>query len=310
MAFIQVGNNAYRIAETSNGVIITAMIVVTGATGFVGGHLVARLVEAGESVRALARHRSDLPSADFVRADITDASSLTAAFEGAASVIHCVGVIRETGRQTFDRVHIHGTEHVIRACKSAGVSRIVYISALGARSDAKSRYHQSKWRAEEIVRSSSIDATTLRPSVIFGREGAFMAALTSLVTEFHVIPIIGDGLSLIQPIWVEDVVTCITGALTNDTTIGETYDLGGPATYGFEQLVDLIAASENVAKPKIHWPVSLVRPVAAVLGRLSQRFPLTSDQLTMLLEDNTCDIASMRRTFGIDPAPIREHLTD
>jgi NADH dehydrogenase len=117
-------------------------------------------------------------------------------------------------------------------------------------------------------------------------------------------------MSLLQPIWVEDVVSCFVGALHRDETAGRTYQLGGPETYGFEQLLDLIAEAQGIDKPKLHLPVSLVRPAAAVLGRLSARFPLTSDQLTMLIEDNCCDIGEMRQTFGIEPASLRAHLPD
>jgi NADH dehydrogenase len=125
-----------------------------------------------------------------------------------------------------------------------------------------------------------------------------------------VIPIIGDGMSLLQPIWVEDVVSCFLGALRRDDTAGHSYELGGPETYGFEQLVDLVAEAEGVEKLKVHLPVWLMRVAVGIGSRLTARFPLTPDELTMLLEDNCCDISEMRQMFGIAPASLRDHLRE
>jgi nucleoside-diphosphate-sugar epimerase len=124
------------------------------------------------------------------------------------------------------------------------------------------------------------------------------------------IPIIGDGMRLLQPIWVEDVVSCFVGALDDSSTAGRAYELGGPESYGFEQLVDLVAEAEEIHTLKVHLPVWLMRPVVGVMGRASSSFPITPDQLKMLLEDSVCDIAEMRDTFGIEPASIRDHLAD
>ena len=249
---------------------------------------------------------------------MTDPSSFAAAFEGCDTVIHLVGIIREVRGGSFHRVHAHGTRNVIEACQRAGVRRLLHMSALGARERAASpphrrrasRYHRSKWEAEQLVRASGLAATIFRPSVMFGEGGAFLPMIRGLVTGPPVIPIIGNGMSLVQPIWVGDVVTCFVRALRRDDTAGRTYELGGPETYGFEQLVDLVAEAEGIEKPKVHLPVWLMRPVSAVLSRLSSRFPLTPDQLTMLLEDNCCDISEMRETFGVEPVSVLGHLQE
>jgi len=286
------------------------MIAITGGTGFVGRHLVARLLQHGERVRLLARHPADLPGVELVRGDITDLSSFADSLEGCRAVIHLVGIIRERGRDTFKRLHIRGTHNVVQACKEAGVTRLLHMSALGARPHAASRYHRSKWKAEEIVRASGLEATIFRPSIIFGAGNAFLPQIRDLLTRGPLIPVIGGGLTLLQPIWVEDVVSCFVGALEKAETIGRAYELGGPEAYGFEQLIDLIAEADGIHKPKVHLPPLLLRPVAAVMSRLSPEFPLTPDQLTLLLEDNVCDITEMRDTFGITPAPLPEHLSD
>jgi NADH dehydrogenase len=286
------------------------MLLITGGTGFVGRYLTARLVAEGEAVRVLARRRAEAPGAQVVTGDVTDAPCLLSAVEGCQAVIHLVGIIREGRGQSYRNVHARGTANVVEACRQAGVPRLLHMSALGTRERAASRYHQSKWEAEQLVRASGIDATIFRPSVIFGTGGEFLPMIRRLVAAPPVIPIIGNGMSLLQPIWVEDVVSCFVGALRKDDTAGHSYELGGPETYGFEQLVDLVAETDGIEKPKAHLPVWLMRIAAGIGGRLTSSFPLTPDQLTMLLEDSCCDIAEMRQTFEIEPASVRDHLTE
>ena len=293
------------------------MILVTGGTGFVGRHLVARLVSEGEQVRVLARRAVDLQGAEVIAGDVTDQSSLRPALEGCDIVVHLVGIIRETRGQSFRRVHVAGARNVIEACRQARVRRLLHMSALGTRPRAASRYHRSKWEAEQLVRASGLAAAIFRPAVMFGKGGAFLPMIRSIAALPPVIPIIGNGMNLLQPIWVEDVVACFVEAIRSGRAGAtapdprcDSYELGGPESYGFEQLVDLIAESEGIEKPKVHLPVWLMRPAAALLSRLSLRFPLTPDQLTMLLEDSVCDISEMRQTFGVEPASLREHLSE
>ncbi len=284
------------------------MICITGGTGFVGKHLVARLVGEGEPVRIVARRPAEIPGAAVVLCDITSGSSLAEAFKGCSAVMHLVGIVREARGRTFHQVHVHGTRSVLEGCREAGVQRMIHMSALGARDYAASRYHRSKWQAEQLVRSAGLAATVFRPSVIFGEGGAFLPMLRELVTRPPIIPIIGDGASLLQPIRIEDVVSCFVGALRDDATIGHSYELCGPATFGFEQLVDLVAEAQGIDKPKVHLPTWLMRPVTQMLSRLSSRFPLTPDQLIMLLEDNCCDITAMTEAFGLYPASVLSYI--
>lgn len=286
------------------------MIGVTGGTGFVGRHIVARLQDMGQEVRVLARRPRGLPGAEVIEGAITDSAAVARAVTGCSAVIHLVGIIREVGRDTFKRVHVRGTGNVVDACREHGVRRLLHMSALGTREHARSRYHRSKWRSEELVRESGLEATVFRPSVIFGKGSAFISQLRDLVVRWPVAPVIGDGMSLTQPVWVEDVASCFVGALDTADTVGRTYELGGPETLGFDQLLDLIAEAEGLETSKVHIPLWLVRPVTAVLSRLSSRFPLTADQLAMLAEDNVCEIEPMRQTFGVEPARLDEHLSD
>jgi NADH dehydrogenase len=286
------------------------MILVTGGTGFVGRHLVARLVGQGEQVRVLARGSADAGSAEVIPGDIRDLSALVSAARDCESVVHLVGIIREERGASFEQVHVAGARTVVHACQEAQVNRLLHMSALGARPGARSRYHRTKWEAEELVRASGLAATIFRPSIMFGAGNSFLPEVRALLHRGPVIPIMGDGTSLLQPIWVEDVVSCFVAALAKPDTVGRAYELGGPETFGFEELLDLLAEQQGITKRKLHLPVWLMRPAVSVLSRLLPNFPLTSDQLTMLLEDNVCDIREMRDTFGIVPVSLREHMAE
>ncbi len=286
------------------------MILVTGGTGFVGSHLIPLLIEAGEQVRVLARHPVSLPTVEMVAGDVRDLSAVVGATRGCRAVIHLVGIIREERGLGFEVVHVGGTRNVIRACQEAGVPRLLHMSALGARAGARSRYHRTKWRAEELVRASGLAYTIFRPSVMFGAGNGFLRQIRDLVRRGPVVPIIGDGLSLLQPVWARDAAKCFLAALTAPETKGETYELGGPEVFGFCELVDLVAGAEGIEKPKVHLPVALMRPVVGILSRVLPGFPITGDQLTMLLEDNVCDIGPMCRILGGEPARLADHLED
>ena len=286
------------------------MILVTGGTGFVGRHLVSRLMAMEERVRVLARSGDDLPGADVIHGDVRDLSAVVGAARGCRAVIHLVGIMRESRGASFRALHVDATRTVVRACQEAGVERLLHMSALGPRPGARSRYYRTKWRGEELVRASDLAATIFRPSVIFGSGNSFLPQIRDLLQRGSVIPIPGGGMGLQQPIWVEDVVSCFVGALAKPETIGRDYELGGPETYGFEQLIDLLAESEGITKPKVHLPTWLLRPAVSMLIRVRPKLPVTPDQLTMLGEDSACDIHEMCATFGIEPASLREHLAD
>ena len=284
------------------------MVLVTGGAGFVGRRVVARLLGAGEAVRVLSRSGEAPTGAEGVPADVRDAAGVARAARGCRAVIHLVGIIRERGDATFQSVHVEGTRAVIAACREAGITRLLHMSALGSRPGARSRYHRSKWEAEQLVRASGLAGTVFRPSVIVGPGGGFLAEVRGLLHRGPVIPIIGGGRSLLQPVWIEDVASCFAAALARPETASRAYEIGGPERLTFEQVVDLVARSEGVAKPRTHLPVAVVRPAVWLLSRTVPNFPLTSDQLTMLLEDNVCDTAEMRAALGVEPISIRGEL--
>lgn len=250
--------------------------------------------------------------AELVTGDILDEDALARAAAGCGATAHLVGIIQERRGASFETIHVTGTERVIAATRAAGASRFLYLSSLGAEPDSRTRYHQTKWAAENAVRASGLDWTILRPSVIIGPRGEFTDMLLGQVRRLPLVPVIGPGRYRMQPVSVHDVTRACEAALRRDETIGQSYDLGGPAAFSYNRMIDTIAAAMGKRRAKLHLPLPLVRLMVAAGEKLMPRPPVTSEQLTMLLEDNVCDTSPMRRELGIEPvsldAAIRELL--
>jgi NADH dehydrogenase len=178
------------------------------------------------------------------------------------------------------------------------------MSALGTRPEARSRYHRTKWAAEEAVRASALPWTIFRPSVIYGPHDGFISLLAGMVRRLPVVPVIGDGRQRLQPVPVEQVADGFARAVTLLATVKHTFEVGGPDAVTMNELLDLLG--NILGKPRVvkaHLPTGLVRPLARALHRLPS-FPVTPDQLLMLEENNTCDPAPFFSAFGITPVPL------
>lgn len=296
-------------------------VLLTGATGFVGSEVLRHLLARGHRVRALVRpgsRRAEASDADGqaagaaverVAGDILDAESVRRAAQECDAVVHLVGIIRELPRRgmTFQRIHVDGTRHVVEAARSAGVRRFVHMSALGARAEATAAYHRSKFAAEELVRNSGLEYTIFRPSVIFGPRDEFINMLADLMRKAPLVPVIGDGRYRLQPVAVEDVAQGFAGALGHPRTAGETYDVGGPEAYTYLDLLRQIGETTGRRPRFVHLPLGLMRALVPYLQHLPG-FPITRDQLVMLLEGNTCDSSGFYRDLAIEPTPLERGI--
>jgi NADH dehydrogenase len=227
-------------------------------------------------------------------------------------VIHLVGIIMERPHQgqTFEKIHVESTNRLISAASHHGVKRWIHMSALGTRPNAVSRYHQSKWRAEEHVRESDIPFTIIRPSIIHGHDGEFMQMVKGFCrgNSPPFLPYFGSGLfgqrggGHVQPAWVEDVARCFVDALSNPATINETYPLGGPEVYTWPQLYTTcqryIPGANLRKKPKAV-PVWLAKLVAG-----KPLVPFNRDQVIMSQEDSTCQTSKVEQDFNFKLAPF------
>ncbi|MCW5559565.1 MAG: complex I NDUFA9 subunit family protein [Verrucomicrobiae bacterium] len=289
-------------------------VAVTGGTGFVGREIVGRLIGEGHAVRVVSRGvRRPVPGADWCRGSVLEPESLLPAFRGCEAVIHLAGIISEIGEQTFARVHAEGTRHVIAACEATGVPRLVHMSALGTRPEARSRYHQSKWLGEESVRSSRLLWTMFRPSLIYGPGDGFVTLFARMARWSPVIPVLGPGTQHFQPVTVAEVARSFAGALRHAGSAGSTLDLCGPERLTLNELLRAIASAVGRPGIQIHLPWRLAFVQARILEAVfpvvfRSAPPLNRDQVRMLQEDNIGDPASAWRLFGIEPVRFSDGI--
>lgn len=290
-------------------------VFLTGATGFVGSHMLRRLLRDGHEVRALVRRRSALAEV-AVKSGALEAAegdvgslNLAALMADSEAMINLVGIICERDQATFEAVHHQGTKNLVQAASQSGVKRLVQMSALGARAGDASPYHTTKFAAEEEVRNSGIAWVVLRPSLVSGPGSAFVQQMIEVMRASPLIrPIPGTGKYLFRPVHVDDVVECFVQSLSNAAALGQTVDLVGGEELTLNDIGDAIARCLEIRKTAVHIPMSLMKMAAAVLSLLPIKPPVTSIQLRMLEEGSTADPAQMKRVFGIEPVAFREGL--
>ncbi len=311
-------------------------VMVTGATGFVGRHVVRELIARGFTPVCVVRHpdklhaqHSDIDPERLVPiiGSLDDVGALRHAADLSQATIHLVGIIieRRLRGQSFQRVHVRGTANVLDATEQAGIRRFIHVSALGTRPGAVSRYHQTKWTAEEDVRSRDLDWTVFRPSLIHGPDGEFMRLVKSLICRLTppVIPYFGNGQAKLQPVSVKDVAYCCVESLFRAHTIGQVYPLGGPQAVtwlGFYDTCRRIIPGARLWKPYASLPPAIARIVAAAsappmaLAELALpslgMFRFDAGQVAMATEDSVCDPAVAEKAFGIKMRDFQEELTD
>jgi NADH dehydrogenase len=290
-------------------------IFLTGGTGFVGKAVIHALQAHGVLVRCLVRPGSEadlkgFEAIDRVPGDVLIPKGIAEAMQGCRAVIHLVGIIREHRASgiVFERLHSQATANIVAATQEAGVHRYLQMSALGVRPNARSRYHRTKWDAEECVRRSGLDWTIFRPSVIYGRGDGSVSLLAGMIRRLPVVPVLGNGRYRLQPVAVEQVAEGFARALKRPETVGKTYEVGGPHSYAFTEILDQIGQVLGKSRVrKLHHPMALMRPLVRLLEPLPF-FPITSDQLTMLEEDNVCDPTPFCRDFALEPIPFPDGL--
>lgn len=297
-------------------------VFLTGATGFVGGHILTELLKRGHTARCLVRPATlrkleegprlkERPATEYHPGDIADPSSLALGMEGCEAIIHLVGIIREKGEVTFQRVHFLGTQNMVDAARQVGIRRFIHMSALGTSPEAVSAYHRTKYRAEEYLSQSGLEYTIFRPSIIFGPGDGFINLLARIVrlTPFF-FPVIGSGNYRLQPVSVYNVAQLFAEALSHPQTLGKVYAVGGPKVYTVNEIVDLILRTMGKHRLKVFIPVGMLSPAVRLMETLSPIVPITSDQLRMLLEDSVCNIEELKSDFSIEWIDLAEGIQE
>jgi NADH dehydrogenase len=296
------------------------MILVTGASGYIGSHLVASLRNEGLPVVCLVRKETPQAQIQYlcacgaqcVTGDLLDAGTLVPQIQGKVKrVVHLVGSIVASKSESFQTVHREKTARLVSICKEIGVEKIVLLTAVGAAADAQSEYGRTKWMAEEEVRNSGIPYLILRASLVFGnlgglRNSKMLIRLGELVQRTPFVPVLGNGKNKIQPVFIGDLITCLKKAVTDDQLSGKTFDIAGPEQMTFDAMIDKIADYYDVRRIKIHIPIPLVYPMAYILEKILPVPPISRDQLRLLQKDNVCDIEEMKKNFPVKMVSFKD----
>ncbi|HEY6054927.1 MAG TPA: NAD-dependent epimerase/dehydratase family protein [Gaiellaceae bacterium] len=289
-------------------------ILVTGGTGFVGGHVVHELRAQERPVRLLVRDprsgaRAAGLGAELVQGDMTDADSLRRAVEGCRAVVHLVAIRR--GRpQDFERLMVQGTRDLLAAAKEAGVERFVHMSAAGTSEQTAQvvPYFRAKWESEQAVAASGLAYTIFRPSFVFGRDGGALPMFMRQVRYSPVTPVVGTGLARIQPIWVDDVAAYFAAAIDKAEAVNRVFELGGPDVVTWNELYARIAKVLGKRRGRLNIPSGLLRAGAGLTERLPGA-PITRDELAMIeAGDNVASDTAAVDTFGLPLVPLDEQI--
>jgi len=291
------------------------LILVTGGTGFVGGHVVHELRGRDLPVRCLVRDPRKATKltgwgCELAEGDVTDAESLCRAVAGVDTIVQLVA-IRQGPPEQFQRIMVDGTRDLLSAARDAGVGRFVHMSALGTSEETRELvpYYGAKWENEQQVRNSGIPFVIFRPSFVFGPDGGILPTFVKLAKLAPVTPIIGSGRQRIQPIWADDLARIFTEATQKEDVTGRLFELGGPDAVTWNEFWERLKRVLGLRRPSFHVPVGLMRINALLTERLPGDIPLTRDLLKMLeLGDNVVSGDEAVRAFAPPLLPLDDQL--
>ena len=290
------------------------LVTVFGGSGFVGAQAVRVLARRGWRVRVAVRNPNQAvelkPAGDpgqiqLIRCDVNDPAQVAEACRGANAVVNLIGILFESGKRTFEAMHVDAARRIAEQARTAGVSRFVQVSAIGADAEGKSAYARSKAAGEAAVREVFPDAVILRPSVVFGPGDDFLNRFAVMATFAPALPLVGFGRTKFQPVYVGDVAEAIARSVEDVSLAGRTFELGGPATLTFEEVLRLVLRETGRARLLAPLPFSVARAIGSV-AQLSAfvGIPpvLTRDQVLSLETDNVVgDGAEGLAALGVQP---------
>ena len=286
-------------------------VCLIGGSGFLGRRLANHLCTRGLALRIPARRRERvkdelivLPNTEVIEADINQGDVLAKIIAGCHTVINLTGILHETTKGDFRRIHADLPRKIVNACRASGVTRLIHVSALKAAHNAPSEYLRSKAAGEQQIRAAEangVRTTIFRPSVIYGRDDAFLNMFAHLAQLSPFIPLACPD-ARFQPMFVEDVARAIAASVDNRQTFSQTFDLCGPNVYRLQDLVAYVCSLRGLKRPIIRLSPALARLQASILERLPGKL-ITRDNLRSMQVDNVCDCA-FPAVFGFEPSAM------
>lgn len=291
------------------------MILVTGATGFIGRALVRQLSDTGQEVRVLLRpspRSPRLPKGVPVEVSVVslnDARGVRAALRGVDQIIHLASAASLGRRGSLLVTDIEGTRTLAQAALDAGIERLMYLSHVGADRASAFPIHKAKGIAEEHIRRSGVPYTILRSTTVFGPEDGFTNNIaTTLRRVPFLFPIPGEGRILLQPLWVEDLVTALIWSMQNPDTLNQTYEIGGGEYFTFRQIVETIMTVTHTRRTFLPLPIPYMRALFVMLDPFIPRANISSYWLDYIAVNRTCPVENLPRAFGLMPARFAYRL--
>ncbi len=295
------------------------MILVTGAAGFAGSRIIQRLVEQGAQPRALVRSaeqaKARLPQegVEVVVGDTTRPETLGAAVAGVETIIHCAFITadRKEGRGAhYYQTNVEGTHNLLVAAKKAGIKRIVELGGLGTQRSTPTSYMETRYEADQAIKESGLAWSILGPSIQFGKGAAFFNGLADLIRSVPLItPVVGSGNLRFQPIWVEDVATCVLKmAQEPENYDGKVVEVGGPEIYTYNEILDMLMLALGRHRFKLPGPKPLAALGARVMTATLPKPPITPAAIELFNFENTTALDSVSYHFGFQPMSWRDYL--
>lgn len=285
------------------------MILITGATGFIGRALVRQLSAIGYPIRALIRPSARTPRlpkgvpVEVAVVSLADTRGLRAAMRDVETVFHLASAENQGARGSLLITDIQGTQNLVEAAADAGVDRIVYLSHLGAARASGYPAFKAKGIAEESIRAGKVPYTIIRTSLVYGPEDHFTNNLARLVrNSLGVFPVPKGGRVVVQPVWVEDLVTCMVWALQNESTLNQVYEVGGNEFFTLQQIIEIIMDVTKRRRYLVPLSPITLRAITVFLESILPRFPVSSFFLDYFAVNRTTSVDSMPRHFGLMPA--------
>jgi NADH dehydrogenase len=291
------------------------MILVTGATGFIGRALIRHLSTTGQQVRVLLRPSPQSPRipkgvpVEVAVVSLNDERGVRAALRGVDHIYHLASASTLGRRGNLLTTDIEGTRTLAQAARDAGIQRFIYLSHIGADRASAFPIQKAKGIAEEHIRRSGVPYTIIRSSVLFGPEDRFTNNLAGILRVVpFIFPIPSDGRSLIQPLWVEDLVTCLVWTLDNPETINQTYEVGGGEYFTLRQVLETLMDVTRRRRLLVPLPVPWMRALLVMLDSLVPNFNISTYWLDYVAVNRTCPVDNLPRTFGLMPARFAYRL--